>query len=278
MNNNFNNYNGYNNNGYDQNGYNNGYNQNGYNGGFGANGQMYQQNPYNPNPYAQNGAALSLSDYTRKVYGWMFIGLAITFGIGLFIALNQDLAIAFLERYINVYLLVVGIEVALVFVLGLFITKLPPTVCTVLFLAYSAVNGLTITPALIAYDMSSVIAAFAVTGCIFGAMSVYGMVTKRDLSGLGPILLFGLIGLLIYSVIAMLFGIPMSDLITSLIGIAIFIGFTAYDTQKIKRYYASMQYDSVLLQKGAIVAALDLYLDFINLFLYILRLFASRRN
>lgn len=277
MNNGYNN--GNNNNGYyNSNGYNNGYNNNGYyndynSGGFGGN-TMYQQQDM----YRQNTGTVTLSDFTRKVYGWMFIGLAITFGIAIAIVTNPDTAIRLMTEHIEMYYILAGIELVLVFALGLFVTKLPPAAALGIFFLYSAVNGLTIAPILLLYEMGTVIAALGVTGGIFGAMSLFGMLTKRDLSGLRPVLFFGLIGLLIYSVIAMLFHMPMSDLLISLGGIALFIGFTAYDTQKIKAYYQGLQGDEVMLKKGAIVSALQLYLDFINLFLYVLRLFASKNN
>lgn len=261
--------NNYNNNGYDPNSFYSGYDQNGYGGGGMNTNQI--NNPY------MNRSTVSLSDYTRKVYGWMFVGLAITFAIALAIVSNPIRVTNFLITHIQLYYILAGVELLLVFCLGFFVTKLPPTVSLVIFFVYAAVNGLTIAPILLIYQMSSVISAFAVTGCVFGAMSIYGMVTKRDLSGIRPVLIFGLLGLLVYSLIAMIFHLPMSDLIISLIGIALFIGFTAYDTQKIKQYYLNMQHDDTLLKKGAIVAALNLYLDFINLFLYILRLF-GRRN
>ena len=261
-------YNSYNNNGYD-NGYYNGYNS----GGFGGN-TMYQQQDM----YRQNTGTVTLSDFTRKVYGWMFLGLAITFGLALMIVTNPQAALKLMSQHIEIYYVLAGLELVLVFTLGFFVTKLPPAAALAIFFAYSAVNGLTIAPILLMYESGTVIAALGVTGGIFGAMSLYGMLTKRDLSGLGPVLIFGLIGLLIFSVIAMIFRMPMSDLLISIGGIVLFIGFTAYDTQKIKAYYQGLQGDEVMLKKGAIVSALQLYLDFINLFLYVLRLFASKNN
>ncbi len=238
----------------------------------------YNGNSYPQNSYQQYEQSNGLADYTRRVFGWMFIGLAITFAIGFYIMLNQDVAVKFLAKNIGAYYVVALIEVVMVFILGFFVRKLSPVVCKVIFLFYSVLNGITIAPALIACGYTSAFYAFAATSLIFGAMSLYGMATKKDLTKLGPILFIGLIGLIIYSVIAMLFHMPMSDLIISIIGIVIFVGFTAYDTQKIKRYYSGFSGDQVSLQKTAIIVALDLYLDFINLFLYILRLFARSRD
>ncbi len=263
---------GYNNNG----SFGGGYNNNGsFGGGYNNNGGgMYN----NPSPYASSQPTVSLAEYTRKVFGWMFIGLLITFGICLAIVSDPMRVMIFMYKYSAVYYVALIAELVLVFILGFFVAKMPPKACLAIFLAYSAVNGFTIGPVLLLYTPQVTVTAFAVTAGIFGAMAAYGYLTKRDLTGLGTILMFGLFGLLIFIVISMFVGIPMSDLVISLIGIAIFVGFTAFDTQKIKKYYASMQYDSALLAKGAVIAALDLYLDFINLFLYILRLFNSRSN
>lgn len=272
---------------------NGGYQQNPYQQG------QYQQNPYQQDQYQQYpyqqggygqqavyqqpmqnyaGSAMSLSDFTSKVYLQMFIGLAITFGIGLVTVLNPELAINIIADHIEVFLILCLVEVVLVFVLGLFISKMSSTAATVVFYAYSIINGITIAPALLLFDLSTVFWAIAVTAGIFGAMSFVGKVSNIDVSKWGSILMFGLIGLLLFSVIALIFRIPMSDLIICIIGIALFMGFTIYDTKKIKDYYNSSSYSEEGQKKTVIIAALQLYLDFINLFLYILRLFARNRN
>lgn len=235
---------------------------------FGNNNYSYNSNPY------QQEQSLGIAEYTRKVFGWMFCGLAITFIIGFTLVMNTEAVIMFIVEHIEAYYILALVEVVLVFVLGFFISKIPASVCRIIFIAYSIINGFTITPALIVYGAANAVYAFAVTAGVFGAMTIYGMVTKKDLSKLGPVLCIGLIGLIVYSFIAMIFRMPMSDLIISLVGIVIFVLFTAYDTQKIKRYYANFSGSQEALNKTAIIVALNLYLDFINLFLYILRLFA----
>jgi len=255
--------------------YSNGYQQNGYGQQQYGYGQQaaYQQ----PMQNYGRGNTLSLSEYMSKVFMQMFIGLAITFGIGLVSMLNPEMVINLLGEHIEVFMVLCLIEVIMVFVLGLFIKKMPSPVATVVFYAYSVINGITIAPVLILFDIGTVFWAFAVTAGIFGAMAFVGKIAKIDLSKWGAILLFGLIGLIIYSVIAMIFRIPMSDLIISIIGIILFMGFTIYDTAKIKAFYNSA-YDEESQKKTIIISALQLYLDFINLFLYILRLFARNRN
>ncbi len=241
----------------------------------------YYQDPAVFNPQAYNGTfetGISLSDFTRNVYLRMFIGLIITFGIGLIAVLNPEKVINIIGDNFAAFLVICGIEVILVFILGFFIQKMSPVVATAIFYVYSVINGITIAPLLIFYELSTVFWALAVTAGIFGLMSFVGFVTKIDLSKLGPILIFGLIGLIIFSVIAMLFAIPMSDLIICIFGIILFMGFTMYDTKKIKALYNATAGDPERQKKTTIIAALQLYLDFINLFLYLLRLFARNRN
>ena len=250
---------------------------NNYNGNY--NGYEFNQNPYSASSSRQG---ISLADYSRRVYAWMASGLAVTFIISFFITnyLNRlvlDGKFEQLETYSGVFLIVALVEVALVFVLGFFIYKLPPTVSIVLFYAYAVCNGITIAPTLFIYGMTSVFYAFAATALLFGSISIYGFLTKRDLTKLGPILMIGLFVLIIYSIFAMIFRMPMSDLVISLIGIALFIGFTAYDTQKIKKGYEYFSNTSDMVQRSSITIALQLYLDFINLFLYLLRLLNRER-
>lgn len=239
---------------------------------------QYNYNNNYANSYQQQDYAQGQADYSRKVFSWMFLGLGITFVIGFVLTLNAEIVVPFIAQNIGAYYILALIEVVMVFALGFFVRKLPPAACKFIFLFYSVLNGLTITPSLIVYGVSNAIYAFGVTALIFGMMTLYGMITKRDLSKLGPVLFIGLLGLLIYSVIAMLFNMPMSDLLIGIIGIVLFVGFTAYDTQKIKKYYSYFGGDQETLQKTAIIVALDLYLDFINLFLYILRLFARNNR
>ncbi len=245
---------------------------------------MNNYNGYTPNQNPQsysfnNTSHMSLADYSRKVYAWMTSGLAVTFLVGgliLYFLNTSGLTTEVAMGYMGVYMVVAIIEVVLIFVLGFAIYKLSPTVSLVLFYAYAVCNGVTIAPALYVYDLQSVFFVFLATAGIFAAISTYGMLTKRDLTKLGPILLIGLIGLMIFSIIAMIFRMPMSDLIICLAGIALFVGFTAYDTQKVKKGYEYFGQNPEMLQRSSITIALQLYLDFINLFLYILRLFAKR--
>ncbi len=244
----------------------NDYNNNRYDTGFDSG-----FNHYGVSAYQTGAAGMTMADFSRKVYAWMAAGLSITFILGF--AIQNMLTLALIEQFMPVYFASVILELVMVFVLGFFIYKLPSTVSLILFLVYSVCNGITISPTLMLAGADKAIYAFAATALLFGAFSIYGLITKRDLTKLRPILLIGLIVLLVFAVLGMFFHMEAVDLGISLLGIAIFIGFTAYDTQKIKKGYEYFSGDSEMLRKSAINIALELYLDFINLFLYILRLF-----
>lgn len=252
--------NDYNNNSYD-NGYNNSYNSYGN---------------YGVNTY-QRSAGISIADYSRRVYAWMAAGLTITFLLAFVIQSVLTANPMLLADYFPIYIGSVIVELAMVIVLGFFVYKLPSTVSMILFLVYSVCNGINIAPTLMLAGADKAIFAFAATALLFGAFSIYGLITKRDLTKLRPILMIGLIVLLVFAVFGMFFHMGALDLGISLLGIAIFVGFTAYDTQKIKKGYEYFSGDSEMLKKSSINIALELYLDFINLFLYILRLFARNR-
>lgn len=249
----------------------NNYNNNGY-------GNGYNNYGYGTAAYQQSG--ITMADYSRRVYAYMAAGLSITFILGF--AIQRMLASAFtdpafVDGFIGIYMVTAVVELIMVFILGFFIYKLPSAASAVLFIVYSICNGITIAPTLMLAGIDTAIYAFAATALLFGAFSIYGLLTKRDLTKLRPILMIGLIVLLLYAVVAMFFRMPMADLGISLLGIIIFIGFTAYDTQKIKKGYEYFSGDPTMLKKSSINIALELYLDFINLFLYILRLFARNR-
>ena len=219
-------------------------------------------------------SGISMADFSRRVYSWMAVGLSVTFILGF--AFQSVLAAnpLMLEQFFPVYIVSVIVELIMVIALGFFIYKMPSTVSLIMFLIYSVCNGVNIAPTLMLAGADKAIWAFAATALLFGAFSVYGIVTKRDLTKLRPILLIGLIVLIVFGILGMFFRMGAMDLIISLIGIAIFVGFTAYDTQKIKQGYEYFSGDAEMLKKASVNIALQLYLDFINLFLYLLRLFS----
>lgn len=220
--------------------------------------------------------------FLRSVYNWMALGLGLTAVISFAITYTSLGYFFFSPSGITPMGSVVGFgsiiaELVLVFVLSLRIQKLSASTATVMFLAYSALNGISLSFVLAAYSIGSVTQAFITATCMFAAMSLYGLLTKRDLSGMGGILTMGVIGLLIAMVVNMFLGSSQMDWIISIIGVVLFCGLTAYDTQFLKEMGESVPHDdATAVRRGTIIGALKLYLDFINLFLMLLRLMGNR--
>lgn len=233
---------------------------------------MYDQNDI----YSDSRSITVTNTFFQKVYLWMTAGLGMT-ALAAFFMLSSSAAqqLIFGNRMIF-YGLIFG-ELGLVFALSAAINRISALTATLMFLGYSALNGITFAAIFLIYTNSSIVSAFLITSGTFAAMSMYGYATKRDLTGFGSFLFMGLIGLVIASVVNIFLHSQMIYWITSYIGVFIFVGLTAYDTQKIKQIgqagFASRQ-DR---QKAAILGALRLYLDFINLFLMLLRIMGNRR-
>ena len=158
------------------------------------------------------------------------------------------------------------------------IHKLRVGTARVLFLLYAVLNGVVFSTYFLIFEMSELIYVFALTAAYFGVFALYGRFTRRDLSGFGPFLLGGLFFLVIVGVVSLFLPLGGLERIVCLIGIALFLGITAYDSQKIVQYYVAYQGDGEMLRRTSIYSALQLYLDFINLFLYLLRFFARSRS
>lgn len=216
--------------------------------------------------------------FLTNVYSWMFLGLAITSLTAWTVASSETMIAAIYGNPVLFYGLLIG-EVAMVLVISLGINRLSAGVATFLFLLYSAVNGATLAAIFLVYTHQSIIMAFLSATCLFGTMSLYGYFTKRSLMGLGGYLMVGLIAVIICSVINMFLKSSMFDYIVSIVGVVVFLGLTAYDTQKILRIGAQTEnVPGDWVRKSAILGALALYLDFINLFLYMLRFMGKSRN
>ena len=236
--------------------------------------------PTQGQPY-QGARVESLSQYTAKTFGIMFLGLLVTFGVAAFLGWTQvgntlmDSALA--VPYLHFVIL--GAQLIVVIAMSAMIRKLSPAAATACFFLYSILTGLTFGLIFWAFTVSSLVLVFGFTALYFGGMAVFGFVTKIDMSKLGSILTGGLIVLIVMNVL-MLFipGLQAADRIMCTIGVIIFPGFTAYDTQKIKSYYYGFQGDDAMLKKASVISALELYLDFINLFLYLLRIFGKSRD
>lgn len=214
----------------------------------------------------------------RHVYQWMTAGLALTTVVAFGVASSPELQTALLGNTIIMILLIVA-QFGLVIALSAAVHKMSAGTATGLFMLYSALTGATLSSIFVVYPIGSIANAFLVTTGTFLAMSIYGTVTKRDLTGMGNFMMMGLIGIIIAMLVNIFLQSSMMDFIISCLGVIIFTGLTAYDTQKLRQFGEGMpEGDSVAVRRGAILGALTLYLDFINLFLMMLRLFGGSRD
>lgn len=210
----------------------------------------------------------------RQVYIWMSLALFITGITALIVANNNSILYSLLSNQLLFWGLIIG-EVVMVAVLAARIHKLSLATATVMFIAYSIINGVTMSLLFLLYTSESIASTFFITAGTFGAISAYGYFTKKDLSSLGSILIMALIGILIASLVNIFLGSSTLYWIISYVGVAIFVGLTAYDTQKIKESIMNSDVNETA-YKIALMGALELYLDFINLFIYLLRIFGDR--
>lgn len=208
----------------------------------------------------------------RQVYAWMGAGLAITAFMALFTLSYPPLLQAIYGNRLIFFGLMIA-QLALVFTLSGAVNRLSEFTATSIFIGYSALNGVTLSILALVYTASSITSTFVTTAGMFGAMSLYGYMTKRDLTSWGSFLFMGLIGIVIASIVNIFVGSSSASWVISAIGVIVFTGLTAYDTWKIKELAAQ----GISGRKPAILGALTLYLDFINLFLMLLRFTGSRR-
>jgi FtsH-binding integral membrane protein len=219
--------------------------------------------------------ALRRQSVLTQVYAWMTAGLLTTGAIAMFVASSPALVSLIFGNMVLFFGLIIA-ELVLVWVLSANIMRLAPATATAMFLGYAALNGLTLAIIFLAYTAESIAGTFFVTAGTFGAMSAYGYFTKRDLSGMGNFLFMALIGLIIASVVNIFVASSALYWIITYAGVLIFVALTAYDTQKIKRMIAEVR-DEQSERRVAVLGALRLYLDFINLFLFLLRILGNRR-
>jgi hypothetical protein len=212
----------------------------------------------------------------QKTYLWMAMALAIT-GLTAYVVATNPTLMGLMFQYPNAIWLFFIAEIGLVIALSAAIEKLSLPVATLLFVVYAVLNGVTFSTLFYVYTMGSLASTFFITAGTFGVMSAVGFFIKKDLSAMGKFLLMALIGIIIATVVNVFLGSQGLDLIVTYLGVLIFVGLTAYDTQKIKNMFLMAPDASAHTQKYAVLAALTLYLDFINLFLYLLRLFGNRK-
>ena len=209
-----------------------------------------------------------------RAFVWMTLGLAITGLTALFVADSNLIEVLFSSG--SFWMLVIA-ELAVVWFLSSRIMKLSMPVATAAFAVYSLLNGVTLSPIFLVYTGESITSTFFITAATFGTMAVFGYTTKRDLSSWGSYLMMALIGLIIASVVNIFLGSSLLMWAISYLGVLLFVGLTAYDTQQLKAMIAASIGDEEQTKKVALLGALNLYLDFINLFIYLLRILGKRR-
>lgn len=236
---------------------------------------MEREELYNLIREKEGSLSVAFPSLMRKVYVWMTLALVIS-GITAYGVMDSGLIFTIVQNKLLFWGLIIA-EFALVFGISGAINRLSLTTATLLFVLYSVVNGATLSMIFAVYTMASIGKVFLITAGTFGVMAFVGYTTKKDLSSLGRILFMALIGLIIATVVNIFFRSGMLDLILSYVGVAVFVGLTAYDSQRIKQMLAKCEYPDENAQKLALLGSLMLYLDFINLFLYLLRIFGDRR-
>jgi len=236
---------------------------------------MNQDEFYRMVDAAEGRRTVAFPALMRKVYTWMALALAITGITAYGVASSPNLLNLIFSNQMVFWGMLIG-EFALVMILSARLGKLSLTTATMLFILYSVLNGATMSCIFLIYTMASIAKTFFICAGTFGVMALYGLNTKRDLSKMGTFLIMALVGLIIASVVNIFVKSTGFDLIISYLGVLIFVGLTAWDTQKIKNWLANADMADEGAHKIALLGALSLYLDFINLFLYLLRIFGRR--
>ena len=230
-------------------------------------------------PLERTQTQIRVNEFIRSVYNWMAIGLSLTGFVAYYVSNSEFLLRLIFGNQLVFFGLIIS-ELVLVFSLATRVNKMQASTATGMFILYAALNGATLAAIFLIYTRSSITSTFFICAATFVACSIYGMTTKRDLTSLGGFMTMGLIGIIIASVVNLFIRNSGMSLIISYIGVVVFVGLTAYDTQKLKTMAVSQPagLEANVVRKGAIMGALTLYLDFINLFLMLLRILGSGRE
>jgi FtsH-binding integral membrane protein len=229
--------------------------------------------------FSQSNAVVKTNSFIRSVYNWMAIALSLT-GITAYYVSHNEAMRQIIYGTPGLIMILIFAQLGFVFFLSARIQKLSATTATALFTIYSILNGVTMSYIFLAYTSTSIVSTFIICSVTFLSCSIYGMVTKKDLTSLGGFMFMGLIGIVIASVVNIFMQSSAMQMIISYVGVVVFIGLTAYDTQKLKRMSATMPDNAsgAMVRKGALMGALTLYLDFINLFIMMLHIFGGSRD
>jgi uncharacterized protein len=243
---------------------------------------------YGPSPFSRRPGGFPL-DYSSEqassptiaaffnaVYLWMTIGLALTGVIAWWVSTKPTVLASVFHGPTLIILFIA--QILLVGVISAAVNKLSATIATALFLIYAALNGFTLSGIFVMYSLPSITGAFVASAVMFGAMSIYGRVTGADLSGMGKLAFMGLIGIIAASLVNFFLHSPTLAYIVSYVGVAVFLGLTAYDTQRLKQVALSVAGDAAMTARLSISGALMLYLDFLNLFLMLVQIMGDRRQ
>ena len=220
-----------------------------------------------------------VNDFVRSIYNWMAVGLGLTGLVAYYVSSSETMTRLIFGNSFVFFILILA-ELGLVFSIVGMVNRMSAGTATSLFVLYSALNGVTLSFIFLVYTSTSIVSTFFICAGTFIACSIYGWVTKRDLTSFGGFLTMGLIGIIIASLVNMFIRSSAMSMIISYIGVLVFVGLTAYDTQKLKNMALTQPagLDGAVVRKGAIMGALSLYLDFINLFLMLLRIFGQGRD
>jgi len=240
---------------------------------------MKQENWYDVDSLRNKDYAMSTAfpALMRKVFVWMTLALAITGLTAYGVATSPAILSLIFSSKVTFFGLIIA-EFALVFAISGAINRLSLSTATMLFILYSVINGATLSSIFFAFSVATIGKVFFITAGTFGAMALVGYTTKTDLTSMGKLLFMALLGIIIASVVNIFVASSGLDLILSYVGVLVFVGLTAYDTQKIKQMCQAAPDAGESAQKLALIGALGLYLDFINLFLYLLRIFGNNRD
>ena len=240
---------------------------------------MKQENWYDVDSLRNKDYAMSTAfpALMRKVFVWMTLALAITGLTAYGVATSPTILSLIFSSKVTFFGLIIA-EFALVFAISGAINRLSLSTATMLFILYSVINGATLSSIFFAFSVATISKVFFITAGTFGAMALVGYTTKTDLTSMGKLLFMALLGIIIASVVNMFVASSGLDLILSYVGVLVFVGLTAYNTQKIKQMCQAAPDAGESAQKLALIGALSLYLDFINLFLYLLRIFGNNRD
>jgi len=224
-----------------------------------------------------SGSRVLAQGFMNRVYVWMTLGLAVTGAVSYFVTTSPSILMALFGNGMVPIIVLAVAELGIVFYLSRKVMTLNPATASMLFFVYAALNGLTLSPIFLVYTSESITSTFFITAAVFGSMSVYGSVTKRDLSGLGSFLGMGLFGLVIAMLVNMFLRSEKTSYVISIMAVIIFTGLAAYDTFKLRKMASEGGFDDGARDNLAVLGALMLYLDFVNIFIHLLRIMGKRR-